>query len=128
MSKIVFQVESALYYILEKCSIKSDWEFQSNDGLSSQTWDVLWTDSCRVIYKTIKLANESQRINHFCNSEIFYKKDKLARSLQKMEYFCNEMDYTPKTWVLPLDYKLLTNFLKDGQIKKWIVVKSLVRV
>lgn len=51
-------------------------------------------------------------------------KSHLARSISKLQRICLYSDFTPRTWILPLDYHAVTKLLADGKCERCVIVKQ----
>ena len=51
-------------------------------------------------------------------------KGHLARSISKMQRVCVASEFTPRTWILPLDYNAVTRLLSDGKNERCVIVKQ----
>lgn len=79
---------------------------------------LIWNDSF-VSTEKISDLKPYQRINHFPGMGEVTRKDNLARNMMKMsKALPEEYNFVPRTWILPADYNILQNYMKDLKAHK----------
>ncbi|XP_045158569.1 tubulin polyglutamylase TTLL7-like [Mercenaria mercenaria] len=79
---------------------------------------LIWNDSF-VSTEKISDLKPYQRINHFPGMGEVTRKDNLARNMMKMaKAVPEEYNFVPRTWILPSDYNIIQNYMKDLKAHK----------
>ncbi|KAL4235786.1 Tubulin polyglutamylase ttll7 [Mactra antiquata] len=79
---------------------------------------LIWNDAF-VSTERITDLKPYQRINHFPGMGEVTRKDNLARNMMKMAKTCPEdFNFVPRTWILPSDYNIIQNYMKDLKAHK----------
>ncbi|CRG97919.1 tubulin--tyrosine ligase, putative [Plasmodium gallinaceum] len=103
------------------------WELTNHET----EWNLCWSekDWINEVYDTISFKN-NQYVNHFRNYYELTRKDLLAKNIKRLkkqnEKIKNEeeiknLDITPMTFVLPLEYKIFLEEYKKKNNRIWIM-------
>ncbi|CAH1407877.1 unnamed protein product [Nezara viridula] len=88
---------------------------------SQENWNVLWSDYI-VTCERIKNLRRYQKINHFPGMAEICRKDLLARNLNRMsKLFPKDYDFSPRTWLLPIDLGEVTEYSKKHKTTTYIL-------
>ncbi|WAR24816.1 TTLL7-like protein [Mya arenaria] len=79
---------------------------------------LIWNDAF-VSTERISDLKPYQRINHFPGMGEVTRKDNLARNMMKMaKAVPEEYNFVPRTWILPSDFNIVQNYMKDLRAHK----------
>ncbi|XP_014293793.1 tubulin polyglutamylase TTLL6 isoform X3 [Halyomorpha halys] len=88
---------------------------------SQENWNILWSDYI-VTCERIKNLRRYQKINHFPGMAEICRKDLLARNLNRMsKLFPKDYDFSPRTWLLPIDLGEVTEYSKRHKSTTYIL-------
>ena len=86
-------------------------------------WNIFWGRPLRLVeYSEL---DQFQKVNHFPGTSVLGRKDHLARACQRARrlWGADEMDFLPKTWILPSDRCELATDVESKEGKQMYIVK-----
>ena len=115
-----FRVGGGLYTCVRKCLERNGFR-PCTPGEAD--WNIFWGRPLRL--NEFAELDQYQKVNHFPGTNVLGRKDQLARACQRARrlWGSEEIDFLPKTWVLPSDRSELATDVEDKDSKTMYIVK-----
>jgi len=115
-----FRVGGSLYLCVKKCLERNGFQPCTS---GEADWNIFWGRPLRP--NEFGELDQFQKVNHFPGTSVLGRKDQLARACQRARrlWGAEEMDFLPKTWVLPSDRSELATDVEDKDTKTMYIVK-----
>lgn len=109
-----------IYNCVKKCLLSNGFH-PSTPGEAD--WNIFWGRPLRFV--EFAELDQFQKVNHFPGTYLLGRKDHLARACQRARrlWGSEEMDFLPKTWVLPSDRSELATEVECKEGKQMYIVK-----
>ena len=109
-----------IYNCVKQCLLQNGFQ-QTTAGEGD--WNIFWGRPLRFV--EFGELDQFQKVNHFPGTHVLGRKDHLARALQRARRLWGEreMDFLPKTWVLPSDRSELATEIESKEGKQMYIVK-----
>jgi hypothetical protein len=109
-----------IYNCVKQCLLHNSFQLATT---SEADWNIFWGRPLR--FAEFGMLDQFQKVNHFPGTHVLGRKDHLARACQRARRLWGEkeMDFLPKTWVLPSDRSELATEMECKEGKQMYIVK-----